>query len=77
MAGVALCVVRRRHIGRYLVLSEQGSLVGVRQLGTSRVIITVYRILHDTRKSEPVAVAPVAVEAVAYHTRLLSHTSKP
>jgi hypothetical protein len=68
VAGVALCVVRRRHIGWYLVL---------RQLGTSRVIITVYRILHDTSKSEPVAVAPVAVEPVAYHTRLLSHTSKP
>ena len=30
MDGVELCIVRRRHISWYLVLSDQGSLVSLR-----------------------------------------------
>jgi hypothetical protein len=50
MAAVALCVMRRRHIGRDLVLSDQGS-VRVRQFDTSYVVFTVYRILHNKSQS--------------------------
>ena len=39
MAGIALRIVRRRHISQSLILSDQGSLVEVEHLSTSYGVI--------------------------------------
>ena len=76
MAGIALCIVRRHHISWYLVLSDQGSLVEVRHLRTSYIIITrIISYLTQYRRQD-VAVEPVAGVVAVSHASKASARSE-